>query len=179
MMTRLMTWFIELQNRFNELKLFKTLTIYVLNWVDDLISWHKIMQTTRREIDSFVARKTFKYNDVIDSKIVNLDIWCHFRLLDELNRELESNFDSRLISSWVRRFNSSNRVESECRYENLTWWSVYQSLSLAKIALSLTNEARLFISWICWSLMMIVSLWEDDDCQNLMSFITRYSRRSK
>ncbi len=35
MMTRLMTWFIELQNRFNELKLFKTLTIYVLNWIND------------------------------------------------------------------------------------------------------------------------------------------------
>ncbi len=32
------------------------------------------MQTTRREIDSFVSRKSFKYNDVIDSKIVNLDI---------------------------------------------------------------------------------------------------------
>jgi len=32
------------------------------------------MQTMRREIDSFVARKSFKYNDVIDSKIVNLDI---------------------------------------------------------------------------------------------------------
>ncbi len=32
------------------------------------------MQTTRKEIDSFVAWKSFKYNDVIDSKIVNLDI---------------------------------------------------------------------------------------------------------
>ena len=28
----------------------------------------------RREIDLFVARKSFKYNDVIDSEIVNLDI---------------------------------------------------------------------------------------------------------
>ncbi len=40
MMTRLITWFIELQNRFNKLKLFKTSTIYILNWVDDLTSWH-------------------------------------------------------------------------------------------------------------------------------------------
>ncbi len=40
MMTRLMTWFIELQNRFNESRLFKILMIYVLNWVDDLTSWH-------------------------------------------------------------------------------------------------------------------------------------------
>ncbi len=40
MMIKLMTWFIELQNRFNELKLFKTLMIYVLNWVDDLTSWY-------------------------------------------------------------------------------------------------------------------------------------------
>ncbi len=39
MMIRLMTWFIELQNRFNELRLFKISMIYVLNWVDDLTSW--------------------------------------------------------------------------------------------------------------------------------------------
>ncbi len=39
MMIKLMTWFIELQNRFNESRLFKTLMIYVLNWVDDLTSW--------------------------------------------------------------------------------------------------------------------------------------------
>ncbi len=39
MMIRLMTWFIKLQNRFNESKLFKILTIYVLNWVDNLTSW--------------------------------------------------------------------------------------------------------------------------------------------
>ncbi len=74
------------------------------------------MQTTRREIDSFVARKSFKYNDVINSKIVNLDIWYHFRLLDESSRELESNSDLKLISSRVRRLVSSNRVESEDWY---------------------------------------------------------------
>ena len=39
MMTRLMTWFIELWNEFNELRLFKISMIYVLNWVDDLTSW--------------------------------------------------------------------------------------------------------------------------------------------
>ncbi len=39
MMTRLMTWFIELQNRFNESRLFKISMIYVLNQVDDLTSW--------------------------------------------------------------------------------------------------------------------------------------------
>ena len=71
------------------------------------------MQTTRREIDSFVARKSFKYNDVIDSKIVNLNIWCHFWLLDELSWKLELNSDLKSISSWVRRFNSSIWVESE------------------------------------------------------------------
>ncbi len=32
------------------------------------------MQTTRKEINSFVSCKSFKYNDVIDSKIVNLNI---------------------------------------------------------------------------------------------------------
>ena len=41
MMTKLMTWFIELRNRFNELRLSKTSTIYVLNRVDDLTSWQK------------------------------------------------------------------------------------------------------------------------------------------
>ncbi len=79
------------------------------------------MQTTRREIDSFVARKSFKYNDVIDSKIVNLDIWYHFRLLDESSQKLESNSDSRLISSWVRRLILSNWVESE------DWYRVIES----------------------------------------------------
>ena len=39
MMTRLITWFIELQNRFNESRLFKISMIYVLNWVNDLTSW--------------------------------------------------------------------------------------------------------------------------------------------
>ncbi len=39
MMIKLMTWFIELQNKFNESRLFKILTIYVLNWIDDLTSW--------------------------------------------------------------------------------------------------------------------------------------------
>ncbi len=38
MMIKLMTWFIELQNEFNESKLFKISTIYVLNWVNDLTS---------------------------------------------------------------------------------------------------------------------------------------------
>ncbi len=75
------------------------------------------MQTTRREIDSFVARKFFKYNDVIDSKIVNLDIWHHFQLLDELSWKLKSNSDLKSISSWVRRLISSNWVESEDWYQ--------------------------------------------------------------
>ncbi len=75
------------------------------------------MQTTRREIDLFVAWKSFKCNDVIDSKIVNLNIWHHFQLLDELSQKLKLNSDLRLISSWVRRFDLSNQVESE----DLTW----------------------------------------------------------
>ena len=41
MMTKLMTWFIELWNRFNESRLFKISMIYILNWVDDLTSWQK------------------------------------------------------------------------------------------------------------------------------------------
>ncbi len=71
------------------------------------------MQTTRREIDSFVSRKSFKYNDVINSKIVNLDIWCHFRFLNELSQEFKSDIDSRLISDQVRMLKSSIQVESE------------------------------------------------------------------
>ncbi len=38
-MIKLMTWFIELQNKFNELKLFKTSMIYVLNQINNLTSW--------------------------------------------------------------------------------------------------------------------------------------------
>jgi len=83
------------------------------------------MQTTRREIDSFVSRKSFKYNDVIDSKIVNLDIWHHFRFLNELNWELKLSINSRSISDQVRRLISSTQVESEDWYQNSTWQSVY------------------------------------------------------
>ncbi len=75
------------------------------------------MQTMRREIDLFVAWKSFKYNDVIDSKIVKLDIWYHFWLLNELSQELELNFNLKLISSWVRRLILSNRVKSEDWYQ--------------------------------------------------------------
>ncbi len=71
------------------------------------------------EIVSFVARKSFKYNDVIDSKIVNLGIWHHFRLLDESNRELEFWLDSRSISSWIARLVSSIQVESRHWYRVL------------------------------------------------------------
>ncbi len=77
------------------------------------------MQTTRREIDSFVSRKSFKYNDVIDSKIVNLDIWHHFRFLDESSRELKSSIDSRSISDRVRMLKLSIQVESEDWYRVL------------------------------------------------------------
>ncbi len=42
MMIRLMTWFIKLQNKFNESRLFKISTIYVLNQIDDLTSWYKV-----------------------------------------------------------------------------------------------------------------------------------------
>ncbi len=77
------------------------------------------MQTTRREINSFVSRKSFKYNDVIDSKIVNLDIWHHFRFLDELSEKLESSINSRLISDWVRMLKSSIQVKSEDWYQVL------------------------------------------------------------
>ncbi len=71
------------------------------------------MQITRREIDLFVSRKSFKYNDVIDSKIVNLDIWHHFWFLDESNWEFEFDINLRLISDRVRMLKSSIQVESE------------------------------------------------------------------
>ncbi len=63
MMTRLMTWFIEVQNRFNESRLFKISTIYVLNWVDDLTSWYLLssfMQMKQLKLwdDEISLRKT-------------------------------------------------------------------------------------------------------------------------
>ncbi len=57
MMTRLMTWFIELQNRFNESKLFKILMIYVLNQIDDLTSWQCWEIKYRCNIKSFEINK--------------------------------------------------------------------------------------------------------------------------
>ncbi len=62
-----MTWFIELQNRFNESRLFKTLMIYVLNWVDDLISWQLIsiflfsLQSYRKFSAKFIL-KLFEFD---------------------------------------------------------------------------------------------------------------------
>ena len=80
---------------------------------------NKKMIMNKWEIVFFVARRSFKYNDVIDSKIVNLDIWYHFRLLNESSREFEFWFDSRLISSRVMRLISSIRVESRHWYQVL------------------------------------------------------------
>ena len=57
MMTRLMTWFIELRNRFNESRLSKISTIYVLNWVDDLTSWQQNWLQSRNNI---AANSKFK-----------------------------------------------------------------------------------------------------------------------
>ncbi len=74
------------------------------------------MQTMRREIDSFVSCKFFKYNDVINSKIVNLDIWYYFRFLDELSWELKSSIDSKSISDQVRMLKSSIWIKSEDWY---------------------------------------------------------------
>ncbi len=59
----------------------------------------KKMIMKKWEIVFFIARRFFKYNDVIDSKIVNLDIWCHFWLLDESSRKLKFWLDLRLILS--------------------------------------------------------------------------------
>ncbi len=94
------------------------------------------MQTTRREINSFVSRKSFKYNDIIDSKIVNLDIWCHFRFLDELSRELESSINSRLISGRVRMLKLSIQVESE------DWYQVLKSSQKIDIKTRLDDHFR-------------------------------------
>ncbi len=93
------------------------------------------MQTTRREIDSFVSRKSFKYNDVIDSKIVNLDIWCHFRFLNKLSWKLKSSINSRLISDWVRMLKSSIQVKSE------DWYQVLESSQKINIETWLNNQS--------------------------------------
>ena len=101
------------------------------------------MQTTRREIDSFISRKSFKYNDVIDSKIVNLDIWHHFQFLNESSRELESSIDSRSISDWVRMLKSSIRVESE------DWYRVLELSQKIDIETRLDNQSTYMLT--CWS----------------------------
>ncbi len=101
------------------------------------------MQTLRKEIDSFVSRKSFKYNDVIDSKIVNLDIWCHFRFLDELSREFKLSIDSRLISDWVRMLKSSIWVKSE------DWYQVLELSQKIDIKTQLDDQFSQFkVSWM-------------------------------
>ncbi len=77
------------------------------------------MQTMKREINSFVSRKSFKYNDVIDSKIVNLNIWCYFWFFNKLSWKLKSDINSRSISDWVRMLKLSIWVESENWYQVL------------------------------------------------------------
>ncbi len=48
------------------------------------------------------------------------------RVLTWLEIDIKSSWDVQLkYSSWVEMFNSSTWVESECKYENSTWWSVY------------------------------------------------------
>ncbi len=64
---------------------------------------NKKMIMKKWEIVFFVACRSFKYNDIINSKIVNLNIWCHFWLLDELSQELKFWFNLRLILSQVTR----------------------------------------------------------------------------
>ena len=140
------------------------------------------MQTMRREIHSFVSRKSFKYNDVIDSKIVNLDIWCHFLFLKELSWKLKSDINSRSISDWVRMLKSSIWVESEDWYRVLklsqkidietqlnnqfnatsSWWlQIMMSLCL------LLRRCQIIDSLIIFSLMMKISL--QLSLQNLMN----------
>ncbi len=98
------------------------------------------MQTTRREIDSFVSRKSFKYNDVIDSKIVNLDIWHHFRFLNELSRELKSDIDLRSISDRVRMLKLSIQAESE------DWYRVLKLSQKIDIKTQLDNQFNIEIT---------------------------------
>ncbi len=85
MMTRLMTWFIELRNRFNESRLSKISTIYVLNWVDDLTSWQQNWLQSRNNI---AANSKFK--------------------LTRSNFNHESNNRSRLSSSSESSLSSSS-----------------------------------------------------------------------
>ncbi len=68
------------------------------------------------EIVFFIARRSFKYNDVIDSKIVNLNIWCYFWLLNESSWKLKFWLDLRLILSWVTRLILSIWVKSRHWY---------------------------------------------------------------
>jgi len=93
------------------------------------------MQTTRRETDSFVSRKSFKYNDVIDSKIVNLDIWHNFRFLDESSWELKSSINSKSISGWIRMLKPSIWVESE------DWYQVLKSSQKINIETRLDDQS--------------------------------------
>ncbi len=77
MMTKLMTWFIELRNRFNELRLSKISMIYVLNWIDDLTSWQDSIQV-RILKSSIQAESEFWYWIFKLSHDVDIEYWFEF-----------------------------------------------------------------------------------------------------
>ncbi len=113
-MTRLMTWFIELQNRFNESRLSKTSTIYVLNRVDDLTSWHVVCWTRQWcSIESDTCFLVYeqksrlsmtKNSDLVWSKHWAFCNWCR-------NADYRLSF---LWTRWARRMMRSWRKWTLC-----------------------------------------------------------------
>ncbi len=130
MMTRLMTWFIELWNRFNKLKLFKILMIYVLNWVNNLTSWQsismkhlhsmfssKLLQSYSENLLSEQHSKSFRLIIIKDDEYWEINDILNFRRYwDQIQYKVKwTNLDK--DDEWYyvdkEKFNDSEKVLNE------------------------------------------------------------------
>ncbi len=127
-MTRLITWFIELQNRFNESRLFKISTIYVLNRVDDLTSWQLVKsftQLTRKNMSFVWNEICVQVFDNLKKQVSSISILRHFDLkqqailktnaLNYVKDEILSQYDDEKVLH-LMIFYSKSMIFAEINY---------------------------------------------------------------
>ncbi len=144
-MTRLITWFIELQNRFNESRLFKTSMIYVLNWVDDLTSW-QLIAFFNNCLKSHILKKLLVWVSMKVDYSIHLLTWRQMKILSvesairffnfiisifEVESSLMMSLASLFSLRWYKVFSSSNQAISAdralffCSIWALTWSAAF------------------------------------------------------
>ncbi len=139
-----MTWFIELQNRFNELRLFKTSTIYVLNWVDDLTSWQNQIRR-RKELFNTITLYLF---------IMHVSFSSHISWFNEWQSLSKRTQFSTLQSwaSWVQR-NCLQRSWLKIENRNIVCIKYHQWRAEQRwciIIKQYKHSLRVYLSITCW-----------------------------